>query len=123
MWDEPVANRTDFRRRPLRTRSDDMAHMDLAIVPARKVMRMEWPSTIAEGDAVIVRDEKPDGLRFVVHGSRGPQFVCRTYAEAEDRALSYAEHAGAHAWYTDVRGLQLIGGGDRSVSSPTIAKP
>ena len=81
------------------------------MVPVRKVVHMEWPSTITTDDAVIVREERPDGLRFVVQGSRGPQFACRTYAEAEARALSYAEHARAHAWYADGRGLQLVGGG------------
>ena len=72
-------------------------------------MPMEWLATIAEGDAVIVREDRPDGLRFVVHDSRGPQFACRTYAEAEARALTYTEHARAHAWYAEGRGLQLIG--------------
>ena len=85
---------------------------------------MNWPSTIADGDAVIVPEETTSGRRFVVHGSRGPQFVCRTYAEAEARALSYAEHAGARVWYADACGLQLV---DSFVlaptSSPTIAKP
>jgi hypothetical protein len=81
-------------------------------------MLMEWPSTIADGDAVIVREETPDGLRFVVHSRRSPQFTCRTYAEAEARTLAYAEHARAYAWYADGRGLQLVGGGDRPVPSP-----
>jgi hypothetical protein len=80
---------------------------------------MEWPSTLADGDAVIIREETADGLQFVVHSRRGPQLACRTYAEAEARALAYAERARAHAWYADVRGLQLIGNGDHAFSSPT----
>jgi hypothetical protein len=95
-----------------------MAHMDLAIVPTLKVMRMEWPSTLADSDAVIVREETPDGLRFVVHSRRGPQFACRTYAEAEAQTFAYTERARGNAWYADERGLQLIGDRDRAVSSP-----
>jgi hypothetical protein len=78
---------------------------------------MEWPAALADGDAVIIRQETTDGPRFVVHSRRGPQLACRTYAEAEARAFAYAEQARAHAWYVDTRGLQLIGGGDRQVSS------
>lgn len=80
---------------------------------------MEWPSTVADDDAVIVHEETTDGPQFVVYGSRGPQFACQTYAEAEARAFAYADHAGAHAWYADARGLQLVSGGDRSIASPT----
>lgn len=80
---------------------------------------MEWPSSIGESDAVIVREETPDGLRFVVHSRREPQFTCPTYAEAEARTLAYAEHARAHAWYADGRGFQLLGGSARPASSPT----
>jgi hypothetical protein len=83
-------------------------------------MRMEWPSTIADGDAVIVREETPDGLRFVVHSRREPQFTCPTYSEAEARTLAYAEHARAHVWYANGHsGFQLVGGSTRPASSPT----
>ncbi len=82
-------------------------------------MRMEWPSTLADDDAAIAREETTDGVRFVVHSRRGPQFACRTYAEAETRAFAYAEHARAHVWYTDKRGFQLVGGDDRPVLSST----
>ena len=91
---------------------------------------MEWPSTIAESDAVVVREETPDGPRFVVHSRREPQFMCRTYAEAEARILAYAAHARAHAWYANGRGLQLLGGPARPESpaarrgvAPTPGQP
>ena len=71
---------------------------------------MEWPSTLVDGDALIVREEPKDGLRFVVYTHSGPQLICRTYAEAEAQACAYAERAHAHAWYADGRGLQLVGG-------------
>lgn len=80
---------------------------------------MEWPSTIADRDAVIVREKTPDGLRFVVYSRREPQFTCPTYAEAEARTLAYAEHARAHAWYADGHGVQLLGRSGGPVSSPT----
>ncbi len=84
---------------------------------------MKWPSTASEHDAVIVRDEASPKLRFVVHGSRGPQFACRSYGEAELRALSYAKHACSRVWYTNGRGLQLVDSFVLvPVSSPTIAK-
>ena len=70
---------------------------------------MEWPSPASAGDAVVIREETPAGLRFVVHGSHGPQFACHTYAEAEARALAYAEHARARVWHADGPGLQLVG--------------
>ena len=44
----------------------------------------------------------------MVCGRNGPQFLCQTYAEAEARALSYAQRANATAWYVDSRGLQLL---------------
>ena len=84
---------------------------------------MEWPSTVPDRDAIIVHEETMDGLRFVVHSRRGPQFLCPTYAEAEARAFSYAEHACVRVWYADVRGLQLVGSFARMVvSSPAIAE-
>ena len=82
-------------------------------------MRMEWPSSIADGDAVIVREETPDGLRFVVHSRREPQFACGTYAEAEARTLAYTDHARAHAWYTDGHTFQLLDRSARPPLSPT----
>jgi hypothetical protein len=69
---------------------------------------MEWPSTIGNADAVIVRENTSQGPRFVVHGSRAMLFTCRTLAEAEARTLVYAEQAGAHVWYASGRGLQLV---------------
>jgi len=87
--------------------------------PARKMMRMEWPSTVADNDAVIVREETPDRVCFVVHSRRNPQFTCPTYVEAEARALAYARHANAHAWYTNGSGLQLLG----SAASPVSPAP
>ncbi|OFV90213.1 MAG: hypothetical protein A3G76_08050 [Acidobacteria bacterium RIFCSPLOWO2_12_FULL_65_11] len=78
---------------------------------------MEWPSTLTNGDAVIVREETRAGLRFVVHSRRGPQFTCRTYAEAEARTLAYAERARGHAWYSDGCRLQLISHGHRAIPS------
>lgn len=81
---------------------------------------MEWPPTIADGDAVIAREETPDGLRFVVHSRREPQFACGTYAEAEARTLAYAEHARVHVWYANGHGnFQLLSGSARPASSPT----
>ena len=77
------------------------------------VIAMEWPSTLADGDALIVREETTDGPRFVVHSRRGPQLACRTYAEAETRAMAYAERAHAQAWYRDGGGFQLISSGER----------
>lgn len=69
---------------------------------------MQWPSTLAESDALIVSNETFGRVRYVVYSCRGPQFVCRTYAEAEAHALAYAERAVAHAWYQDGRRLQLV---------------
>lgn len=81
---------------------------------------MEWPSTLAESDALIVREDTPDGLRFVVHSHREPQFMCPTYAEAEARTLAYATHARVHAWYADGRGgLQLLAASLPPVPSAT----
>jgi hypothetical protein len=70
---------------------------------------MEWPSTIANVDAVIVRENTAQGLRFVVHGHRTTLFTCLTLAEAEARTLAYAEQARATVWYASARGLQLVG--------------
>jgi hypothetical protein len=83
---------------------------------------MEWPSTLADDDAVIAAEETSSGLRFVVYGrSRRAQFACETYAEAAARAVSYAEHACVSAWYADGRRFQLLGTFIRaSLSSPTI---
>jgi hypothetical protein len=69
---------------------------------------MEWPWTVAHSDAVIVREDTPDGLRFVVHSRRARQFVCDTYAEAEARTLAYAEPARVHIWYANGRSLRLV---------------
>lgn len=74
---------------------------------------MEWPSALADGDALIVREETTEGPRFVVHSRRGPQVACRTYAEAETRAFAYAERAHAQAWYGEGRGVQLLSRGER----------
>ena len=71
-------------------------------------MRMEWPSAASIGDAVIVRQDPLSGSRFVVHGSHGAQLACSTYAEAEARAASYAEHARACVWYVEAGQLQLV---------------
>lgn len=79
---------------------------------------MNWPLTVSPRDAVIVAEKKSLELLFVVHGHRGPQFECRTYAEAEARALSHAEHAGACVWYADERGFQLVGGFLRAPAAP-----
>jgi hypothetical protein len=84
-----------------------------SVVPTRQVTCVEWASSLPDGDAVIVREETTDGRRFVVHSRRGPQFACRTYGEAEARALAYAARAQTHAWYADGRGLQLLDAGDR----------
>ena len=81
---------------------------------------MDWPSTLADGDVVIVRDETTNGSRYVVHGRCGPQLACRTYAEAEARSLSYAEQSRARVWYADARGLQLVGHHVRAASSPIV---
>lgn len=81
-------------------------------------MHMEWPSTLTNGDAVIVREETPAGLRFVVHSRRGPQFTCQTYAEAEGQTLAYAERARGNVWYTDGRGFRLVDRRDRMIPSP-----
>lgn len=86
---------------------------------ARKVTQMEWPLTVADRDVVIVREKVPGGQQFIVHSRRDPQFTCRTYVEAEARALSYAEQARAHVWFADAGGLQLVGTVPRPVSSPT----
>jgi hypothetical protein len=69
---------------------------------------MEWPSAAAPGDAVIVRQDPSTGSRFVVHGSLGAQIACSTYAEAEARAASYAEHARVSVWYVENGQLQLV---------------
>lgn len=72
-------------------------------------MKIDWPSSIADGDAVIVKDDTPDGRRFVVYSRREPQFMCPTYAEAEAKVLAYAAHAHAHAWYANGRGgLEIL---------------
>jgi hypothetical protein len=82
-------------------------------------MKIDWPSSIAENDALIVRDDTPDGLRFVVYSHRAPQFRCPTYAEAEVRTLAYVEQARVHAWFMNGTGrLELIGGPRRSSPSP-----
>jgi hypothetical protein len=83
---------------------------------------MEWPSTLANDDAVIAAEEISSGLRRVVYGrSRRAQFACETYAEAAARAVSYAKHARASAWYADGRRFQLLGTCVRaSLSAPTI---
>jgi hypothetical protein len=84
-------------------------------------MNVQWPSNVADGDAVIVRDDTPDGLRFVVYSRRSPQFACPTYVEAETRALSYATHARTHVWYMNGRdSVQLI---DGSVSVGSASVP
>ena len=87
-----------------------------SVLPARQVTRIDWASTVLDGDAVIVREETPAGRWFMVHTCRGPQLACRTYGEAETRTLAYAARARAHAWYTDGRGLQLLDAGDCPVS-------
>jgi hypothetical protein len=69
---------------------------------------MEWLSAVSAGDAVIVRQDPSAGTRYVVHGSHGPQIACSTYAEAEARAGSYAEHARASVWYVENGQLQLV---------------
>jgi len=70
---------------------------------------MEWPLTIAQADAVIVRENTAEGPRFVVHSRRTTLFTCHTLAEAESRTLAYAEQACVHVWYASGRGLQLVG--------------
>lgn len=69
---------------------------------------MEWPSSLAESDALIVRDETADGPRFVVHSCRGPQLTYRTYVEAEASAIAHAERGRAHAWYREGCGFHLV---------------
>jgi hypothetical protein len=84
---------------------------------------MKWPEAASEDDVVIVREDVAAGRRFVVHGSRGPQLVCKSYAEAEAQALAYAEHACTHAWYIEGRRLQLVGSFVRvPVSPPATAQ-
>ncbi len=70
---------------------------------------MEWPSTASARDTVIVPEQTSSGLRFVVHSRHSLQLTCRTYAEAEARALSYAEHACGCVWYAGELGFQLVG--------------
>jgi len=111
-----MAERADAARRR-QTGAREIAQMEYPR-PARKMMRMEWPSTVADDDAVIVREEMPDRVCFVVHSRRNPQFTCPTYVEAEARALAYARHANAHAWYTNGSGLQLLGSAASPVSPP-----
>ena len=82
---------------------------------------MEWPLTASARDAVITQDQTSLGLRFVVHGRLGLQVACRSYAEAEARALSYAEQASACVWYADERGFQLVGSCVRAPVSPPAA--
>ncbi len=102
-----------------------------SLVRARKVMKMEWPSAASPGDAVIVRQDPSTGSRFVVHGSHGPQIACSTYAEAEARAGSYAEHARANVWYVEDGQLRLVCSfvrghardGDRPFEQDTNATP
>ena len=79
---------------------------------------IEWPSTASARDAVIVPEQTSSGLRFVVYGRLGPQLECRTYAEAEARALSYAEHASGCVWYAGELGFQLVGSFVRLPMSP-----
>jgi hypothetical protein len=80
----------------------------------------EWPCALADGDVLVVRQESVDGLRFMVHSRRRPQFSCRTYAEAEGHALAYADRACMHAWYHDGHRLQLV---SRIVApSPTVGQ-
>jgi len=69
---------------------------------------MDWPSTLGDGDALIVRQETADGVRFVVRSCLGPQLAYRTYAEAEACAIAHATRAHAHAWFGDGRAFQLV---------------
>ncbi|HEU4996415.1 MAG TPA: hypothetical protein VFT29_16470 [Gemmatimonadaceae bacterium] len=69
---------------------------------------MEWPSGVAAGDAVILREDPSSGSPFVVHVSRVMQLACATYAEAEAHAASYAERAWANVWYVERGRLQLV---------------
>jgi hypothetical protein len=69
---------------------------------------MEWPSSVADGDVVIVREETQEGVRFVVQSRLGARVAYRTYAEAETRAITHVVHARAHVWYADGRRLQLV---------------
>ncbi|OFW05177.1 MAG: hypothetical protein A3I61_10460 [Acidobacteria bacterium RIFCSPLOWO2_02_FULL_68_18] len=84
---------------------------------------MDWPSTAASADAVIIREKTAEGLQFVVYGKHGPQFMCGTYVAAEARALSYAEQASACVWYADARGLQLVGSFMRPPSGSAPPRP
>ena len=84
---------------------------------------MEWPSAAAAGDAVIVRQDPSSASRFVVHGRHGAQLSCATYAEAEARAASYAEHARANVWYVERGRLQLVcsfSGRPRAQDTPVV---
>lgn len=98
-----------------------MADVDGAMVPGRKVMPVKWLSMLNDGDAVIAREETPNGPRFVVHSRGGPQFMCRTYAEAEARTLAYTGRAHADAWYADGRRLQLVGARHGTIA-PTASR-
>lgn len=92
---------------------------------------MEWPSAAYPGDAVIVRQGPSAGSRFVVRQSHGPAIGCSTYAEAEARATSYAEHARGNVWYVENGRLQLVCSfvrghardGDRPLEQDTKATP
>lgn len=96
-----------------------MADVDGAMVPGRKVIPVKWLSMLNDGDAVIAREETPNGPRFVVHSRGGPQFMCRTYAEAEARTLAYTGRAHADAWYADGRRLQLVGTRHHTIAPAT----
>ena len=105
-------------------RSCDTPRTDLPIAPGRTVKRMEWPSTLADGDAMIVREETTDGPRFVVHSRRAPQFACRTYTEAETRAVSYARRARTQVWSKNGHDLRLVNGlAPEAISPPPPSRP
>lgn len=69
---------------------------------------MQWPPTASDSDIVIFRDETTDGLRFVVHTQLGPQFSCRTFADAEERAFAFAGQPSSQVWFTDGFGLRIL---------------
>jgi hypothetical protein len=72
------------------------------------VVRMGWRSAASIGDAVIVWQGAPGRSRFVVHSGAGAPIAYPTYAEAEARAGSYAEHAHASVWYVEHGRMQLV---------------
>ncbi len=69
---------------------------------------MDWPSSVAENDAVIVLVLGGSGPQFAVHTNCGAQLLCRTYAEAAAAAVGYARRVHANAWYKGGLNLQLI---------------